>query len=133
MRTRPQGVPWIMRDFLLSLLLNTLALWLVTQLYGGLFFAPGSGLGDYLLTGLIFGLANALLKPLLLLLTLPFNILTLGLFTLVVNAVILLVVAALTPLDVRGFGGALIGAVLLAVISFGLNLLMEPRDRRKTR
>lgn len=122
-----------MRDFLLRLLLNTLALWIVTQVYGGLFFARGSGLGEYLVAGLIFGLANALLKPVLLLLTLPFNLLTLGLFTLVVNAVILLVVAALTPLDVRGFGGALIGAILLSVISFGLNLLIGPSDRHRAR
>ncbi len=122
-----------MRDLLLRWLLNTLALWIVTQLYGGIYFARGSGLGDYLLAGLIFGLANALLKPLLLLLTLPFNILTLGLFTLVVNAVVLLVVASLTPLDVRGFGGALVGAILLSLISFGLNLLVGPSDRNKAR
>ncbi|GEM82947.1 phage holin family protein [Meiothermus hypogaeus] len=122
-----------MRDLLLRLVLNTLTLWIVTQLYGGIYFARGSGLGDYLLAGLIFGLANALLKPILLLLTLPFNILTLGLFTLVVNAVILIIVASLTPLDVRGFGGALIGALLLSVISFGLNLLIGPSDRRRAR
>lgn len=122
-----------MRDLLLRLVLNTLALWIVTQLYGGIYFARGSGLGDYLLSGLIFGLANALLKPVLLLLTLPFNILTLGLFTLVVNAVILLIVASLTPLDARGFGGALIGALLLSVISFGLNLLIGPSDRYRAR
>lgn len=118
-----------MRNLLLRLLLNTLALWIVAQLYGGIYFASDSGLGDYLMAGLIFGLANALLKPVLLLFTLPFNILTLGLFTLVVNAVILLIVASLTPLDVRGFGGALIGAILLSVISFGLNLLIGPSDR----
>lgn len=123
----------VMRDLLLRLFLNTLALWIVTQLYGGIYFASRSGLGDYLLAGLIFGLANALLKPVLLLFTLPFNILTLGLFTLVVNAVILLIVASLTPLDVRGFGGALIGAILLSVISFGLNLLIGPSDRRGAR
>lgn len=122
-----------MRDLLLRLVLNTLALWIVTQLYGGIYFSRGSDLGDYLLAGLIFGLANAVLKPILLLLTLPFNILTLGLFTLVVNAVILLAVASLTPLDVRGFGGALIGALLLSVISFGLNLLIGPSDRRRAR
>jgi putative membrane protein len=120
-----------MRDFLLRLLLNTLALWIVTQVYGGLFFARGSGLGEYLVAGLIFGLANALLKPVLLLLTLPFNVLTLGLFTLVVNAVIVLVVASLTSLEVRGFGGALVGAILLSVVSFGLNLLIGPSDQRK--
>ncbi|MBO1437005.1 phage holin family protein [Meiothermus sp. CFH 77666] len=122
-----------MRDLLLRLVLNTLALWIVTQLYGGIYFARGSGLGDYLLSGLIFGLANALLKPVLLLLTLPFNILTLGLFTLVVNAVILSIVASLTPLDVRGFGGALIGALLLSVISFGLNLLIGPSEGHRAR
>jgi len=121
------------RDLLLRLFLNTLALWIVTQLYGGIYFASGSGLGDYVLAGLIFGLANALVKPVLLLFTLPFNILTLGLFTLVVNAVILLIVASLTPLDLRGFGGALIGAFLLSVISFGLNLLIGPSDRRRAR
>ncbi|MCS7068674.1 MAG: phage holin family protein [Meiothermus sp.] len=122
-----------MRDLLLRLLLNTLALWIVTQLYGGIYFARGSGLGDYVLAGLIFGLANALLRPVLLLLALPFNILTLGLFTLVVNAVVLLVVAGLTPLDVRGFGGALIGAILLSIISFGLNLFIGPAKQHRVR
>ncbi|WP_299427888.1 phage holin family protein [uncultured Meiothermus sp.] len=122
-----------MRDLLLRLLLNTLALWIVTQLYGGIYFASGSGLGDYLLAGLIFGLANALLKPVLLLFTLPINVLTLGLFTFVINAVILLIVAGLTPLNVRGFGEALIGAILLSIISFGLNLLIGPSNRHRAR
>lgn len=120
-----------MRDFLLRLILNTLALWLVAQIYGGIYFASGSGLGDYLITGLIFGLANAIVRPILLLITAPINILTLGLFTFVVNALVLTLVAAITPLGVRGFGGALIGTILLSVISFGLNMLIGPRDTRR--
>ena len=120
-----------MREFLLRLALNTLALWIVTQLYGGIFFAPGSGLGAYLITGLIFGLANAIVRPILLLITAPINILTLGLFTFVVSAIVLTLVATLTPLNTRGFGGALIGTILLSIISFGLNMLFGSRDTRR--
>lgn len=114
-----------MRRFLLRWLLNTIALWVVSQIYPGVSFRAGSGLEDFLLAGLVLGLANALIRPLLLLLTLPLNLLTLGLFTFVVNAFILYLVAALTPLEVHGLGAALVGAVLLAVVSFGLSLLMK--------
>lgn len=116
-----------MRGFLLRLLLNSVALWIVAQLYSGVFFAPGSGLLDYLVAGLILGLANALIRPILLLLTLPLNLVTLGLFTLVVNAVVLVLVASFTHLEVRGFGGAFIGAIILAIVSYLLNTLVGDR------
>ncbi|ADH62044.1 MAG: phage holin family protein [Deinococcota bacterium] len=116
-----------MRGFLLRLLLNSVALWIVAQLYSGVFFAPGSGLLDYLVAGLILGLANALIRPILLLLTLPLNLVTLGLFTLVVNAVVLVLVASFTNLEVRGFGGAFIGAIILAIVSYLLNTLVGDR------
>lgn len=118
-----------MRGFILRLLLNTLALWLVAQLYGGVYFTPGSSLGDYLVAGLIFGIANAIVRPILLLLTLPINLLSLGLFTLVINAVILVLVAFFTSLEIRGFSGAFIGAILLSIVSLVLNMLFEPRKR----
>jgi len=120
-----------MREFLLRLALNTLALWLVAQVYGGIYFAPGSSLGDYLITGLIFGIANAIVRPILLFITIPFNILTLGLFTLVVNATVLVLVAALTPLNLRGFSGALVGTILLSIIGFALNMLIGPRKAKQ--
>lgn len=116
-----------MRGFLLRLLLNSVALWIVAQLYSGVFFAPGSGLLDYLVAVLILGLANALIRPILLLLTLPLNLVTLGLFTLVVNAVVLVLVASFTNLEVRGFGGAFIGAIILAIVSYLLNTLVGDR------
>jgi putative membrane protein len=118
-----------MRGFIIRLLLNTLALWLVAQLNVGVFFERGSNFLDYLLAGLIFGIANAIVRPVLIILTLPINILSLGLFTLVINAVILVLVAFFTPLEIRGFGGAFVGAILLAVISFVLNMLFEPHKR----
>lgn len=116
-----------MRGFLIRWALNTVALWVVSQIYPGVSFRAGAGLMDFLLAGLVLGLANALVRPILLLITLPLNFLTLGLFTLVVNALILYLVAALTALDVRGFPAALIGAVLLSVVSFGLSLLVREK------
>ena len=119
-----------MRGFLIRWILNTLALWVVAQLYSGVYFAPGSGLADYLVAGLVLGLANALVRPLLLLLTLPVNLLTLGLFTLVVNALVLLLVAQATALGVRGFSGAFWGAVLLSIVSWILDVVFgDDRER----
>lgn len=122
-----------MRELLLRLLLNTAALWVLTQIYAGVFFSAGSGLADYLIAGLIFGLANALLRPVLLLFTFPINVLTLGLFTLVVNAVILWVVSGFTNLETRSFGAAFIGAIILSIISFGLNMLLGSPERERKR
>jgi putative membrane protein len=104
--------------FLLArLVFNTLALWLVSLLYSGVRFAPGAGLADYLVAGATLGLANTLIRPVLLLLALPLNLLTLGLFTLVVNGVILYLVAQVTALEVQSFSSALIGAILLSLVS----------------
>ncbi len=114
-----------MRRLLARWVLNAIALWAVSLVYGGLGFAPGSGLLDYLVAGAVLGLANALVRPVLLFLTLPLNLLTLGLFTWVVNALVLLLVAAVTPLEVQGFLGALVGSILLALVSLVLDALLS--------
>jgi putative membrane protein len=118
-----------MPAFLTRWLLNSIALWALAQLYSGVSFAPGSSLADYLIAGLVLGLVNAVVRPLLLLLTLPINLLTLGLFTLVVNAVVLLLVANLTSLQVHGFSGAFWGAVLLSIFSWLLSVIICPEQR----
>jgi putative membrane protein len=114
-----------MRGLLARLVLNTLALWLVSLLYPGVKFTPGAGLADYLVAGAIWGLANAMIRPVLLLLALPLNLLTLGLFTLVVNGVNLYLVAQVTALEVQSFPSALIGATLLSLVSLALNWLFR--------
>ncbi|WP_243028815.1 phage holin family protein [Thermus albus] len=114
-----------MRGLLARLLLNTLALWVVSLVYPGVSFTPGAGLLDYLVAGAIWGLANALLRPILLFLTLPLNLLTLGLFTLVVNGIVLYLVAQATALEVHGFTGALIGALILSLVSLFLTWLLR--------
>ena len=113
-----------MRNFIIKLLLNALALWLTTRLYGGVYFERG-GVWDVLFAALALGLVNALIRPLLLLLSLPVTVLTLGLFTLVVNGAVLSLVAGLTRLNVSGFGAAIVGALILTVVSWALDSVLH--------
>lgn len=108
---------------ILRLLLNAVSLLIVGRLGIGV---SVRGFGSALLAALVWGLVNAVLKPVLLLLSLPLNILTLGLFTLVVNGFLLYLVGLLTPgFTVHGFFGAVFGALLLSVISFLLSLIVR--------
>jgi putative membrane protein len=73
---------------------------------------------------LVLGLANAFVRPVLILLTLPVTIVTLGLFLLVVNALMLMLAAALVDdFEVNGFGAAMWGSLVLAVMNFLVGLL----------
>ncbi len=119
-----------MLNFVLKLVVNALALWLTTKAYSGVYFEK-AGAADVLVTALVLGLVNALIRPLLLLLSLPVNVLTLGLFTLVVNGVVLSIVAAVTSLNVAGFGAAIVGALILTVVSWALDSLLHLFDRRR--
>jgi putative membrane protein len=79
---------------------------------------------DLLLATLVIGLLNVFLKPVIVLLTLPVTVLTLGLFTFVINAVIFYLAAHLVPgFHVAGFGSAFIAALLFSLFSFTLNML----------
>lgn len=115
-------------NLLLRWLLNALALWVTVELDVGLYMTQ-AGLGPILLTALVLGLVNAIVRPIMILLTLPLTILTLGLFLLVVNALAIAVVAALTPLAVTGFWGAVVGALVLTVISAILSRLIAADER----
>ncbi|TLM69235.1 MAG: phage holin family protein [Deltaproteobacteria bacterium] len=83
-----------------------------------------------LVTALVLGLINAVIRPVLFVLTLPFNILTLGLFTLVINALLIMLADAIVPgFAVRGFWWALLFGVVLAIVNFALSPLTKP-DRK---
>jgi putative membrane protein len=76
----------------------------------------------------ILGLLNVFFNPLLIILTLPVNILTLGLFTLVINAILLKIASALIAgFDVHGFWPAVLGAVIISVVSWLLGTLFADR------
>ena len=82
--------------------------------------------GTYLWIGLIFGVVNAIVGPLLRLLSLPFVVLTLGLFLLIVNAALLALTAGLTDrLTIDGFGTAIIGGLILAVAGWVADQLLD--------
>jgi putative membrane protein len=82
-----------------------------------------------LVGALVLGLLNAFLRPVLILLTLPVNIVTLGLFTLVVNGLIFFLAARLVSgLHVAGFGTALLAAIVFSIVSFLLNMLVGSKD-----
>lgn len=82
--------------------------------------------GTYLWIGLIFGVVNAIVGPVLRLLSLPFVVLTLGLFLLVVNAALLGLTALITDrLTVDGFGTAVLGGLILAVVGWAADQLLD--------
>lgn len=118
--------------WLARLLLNALAIIVATWFVPGLRLA---GPGTALLAGAMLGIINVLIRPVLLLLTLPFTLVTFGLFIFVVNAVCLGVTAALVPgFAVTGFWSALVGALIVSVVSWILNgLLLAPIAREPVR
>lgn len=88
------------------------------------YISPGvelSGFMPALVAALVLGLANAFIKPILLILTLPINVLTLGLFTLVINALLVMLTSAVVPgFLVSGFWPAIIFSIVLFFVNFGL-------------
>lgn len=117
------------------LLINAAALWAATRLVPGISFD-----GDWrllLAVALVFGVLNVALRPILILLTLPLFILTLGLFTFVLNAVMLWLTGLVSDalrlgFHVDGFGAAFLGALVVTVVSFLLSLFVASgaRERR---
>jgi putative membrane protein len=86
---------------------------------------PLGEFGTYLWIGLLFGVINAVVGPILRLLSLPFVILTLGLFLLLVNAALLGITAAITDrLSVDGFVPAVLGGLVLAIVGWGADRVL---------
>jgi putative membrane protein len=104
-------------------ILNALALYIVSRMITGI------SIPDFttaLWAIVIISLINILLKPLLILLTLPINIITLGLFTLIVNAILFSIAANFTPgFSINGFGSALLGSILYSFVSSVLRSLVN--------
>jgi len=120
-----------MRDFLIRVIINAIGIALIARILPGIH-VVNNDLGTLLIIGLVFGVVNALLKPLLLLLTCPAVILTLGLFVLVINGIMLLVTASLVPdrFQVDGLGWAIIGGIIMSIISLVLENALGVRDNK---
>lgn len=113
--------------FLVRVLVNALAILVAAAVVPGI---ELSGAGAALGAGLVLGLINALIRPILLLLTLPLTLLTLGLFVFVLNAFCLWLASTLVKgFAVQGFGAALLGALLVSVVSWLLTAFLSDRGQ----
>ncbi|MFJ5230184.1 phage holin family protein [Kitasatospora sp. NPDC088391] len=121
-----------MKNFVIKTLINAVAIWIAAWIVTGITLS-GDDWQHKALTvvavALVFGVVNFLIKPLVKLLSLPLFILTLGLFTFVINALMLWLTSWASDklsLDfhVEGFGSALLGALIISVVSWGLNLAL---------
>lgn len=115
-----------MFGLILKLIVNAAALFAVVR------FVPGisvAGTGNLIVSSLVLGLLNAVLRPIISFFSLPITVLTLGLFTLVVNGVVFAVAAWTVPgFRVAGFGSAILGALAFSLISCLLSLIVRPAN-----
>ena len=118
--------------FLIRLLISAAALWVATEIVPGVHYE--GELIYLLLVALVFGLLNALVRPLLLLLSCPVLILTLGLFTLVINALMLMLTGWFSDrlnlgFHVAGFWPAFWGGLVVSIVSLTLSIFVKSRRR----
>ncbi len=128
-----------MRDFILRLLVNAVALAVTAAILPGIKFGDNSLL-TLLIVALIFGFVNSFIKPIIVLLTCPFVLLTLGLFIFVINGVLLLItdLIAGSNFEVDGFFTAVIGGIIMGIVSvvlegvLGIEEKSQHRHERRT-
>lgn len=112
--------------FLLHWGLMTLALWVASHIFHGIRFSDKSSL---VVSALLLGLANAVVRPLFILLTLPLTLLTFGFFLLVINALMILLVAALVRgFTVSGFWTAFFASIFISLFNFVVDLAVFPAN-----
>ncbi len=114
-----------MISFLVHWLVQALALFVTVRLVSGV---SVSSYGVLAVAALVVGLVNALVRPVLTILSLPLTVLTLGLFYLVVNGACFALAAAIVPgFHVAGCGTAILGALVMSIVGWLLGRLLEPR------
>ena len=132
-----------MTGLITRLIINAVALIVAVAFVPGIqgpSFQEASGLVQYLIVALVFGLVNALIRPILSSLSCPLVILTLGLFTFVINAAMLWLTSVISqnlsvtgqvadiPFRVNGFVPALVGSIVVSLVSIVLTTLVRDRD-----
>ena len=139
-----------MKRFVVRLLINALALWLTTLLVAGVHVVPFTPIGSdpgteggaveailtYLLVALLFGVVNGVIGNFIRVVAFPIYILTLGLIALIVNGLLLLLVAWISDLlgfglEVEGFWWGVLGALVLALFSWIIGIVLRPFVGRK--
>ncbi|MGB8644640.1 MAG: phage holin family protein [Anaerolineae bacterium] len=122
-------------NFLIRVVANAVGLWAATRLVPGISVGDGNYIVTLLIVAIIFGLVNAVIKPIIDTLACSLYILTLGLFIFIVNALMLMLTGWLAqqvhlPFYVDGFWAALIGAIVVGVVSFLFSILLPEKSQR---
>jgi len=129
--------------FLIRVLVNAVALWITTRIVTEVSFGPDDDLAGIIQVAIVFGLVNAFIRPVLKLLTFPLSLLTFGLFGLLVNGLLLLIVAALSnafgvtfsvggyppDLSLGAVWWAIVGSIVLSIVSTLLSMVPLPGAR----
>ena len=113
--------------FLVRVLINAAAIYVATTLVSGFRVSTTAML---LLAALVLAVINAAVRPIMVVLTLPLTVLSLGLFLLVLNAICLWMVTVLVPgVEVRSFGAAFLSALIISIVSWVLSMVVGGLDR----
>jgi putative membrane protein len=116
-----------MKGIVIRWLVLTAAITVASYVIEGIHVA---GFFSALLGAAMLGILNVFFRPVILILTLPINLLTLGLFTFVINAVILMMASGvIRGFDVSGFGSAILGALVISIVSWLLNSFIDGQGR----
>ncbi len=116
-----------MRGFLFRLVITALGLWAAATIVPGVTI---TGWGNLIIAALLLGIVNAVIRPILLVLTLPLTVLTLGLFIFVVNGLSLALVAWLMPgFTLSGLGAAILGAIVVGITGWFASLFVGGTGR----
>jgi putative membrane protein len=111
------------KSMLIQLVINAIAFYVTAYLIQGMTIANWQTL---LVVSIVWGILTVLIRPILIILTLPITILTLGLFTFVINALLLMLMGTFVPgFAVAGFGTALLAAVVLALLNMFLSQIFQ--------
>jgi len=110
-------------SFVITWAITALSLWVASYLFRGIKF---EGAGSIIIAALLLGFANAIVRPLLIILTLPLTLLTFGLFLLVINALMIMLVSALVRgFSVSGFWTALFASIFISILSFFISATID--------
>ncbi|OYX44067.1 hypothetical protein B7Y94_00465 [Candidatus Saccharibacteria bacterium 32-49-12] len=115
--------------FLVRWSLNSLGIWVAVRLLGSGYGSAeqGASVSVFLLAGLIFSLVNTVLKPIVIILSLPAILLTLGLFTLIVNGLMVYISLQLTPGLTMSFANSIVAGIILGLVNYIVSSALELR------
>ena len=117
----------MVRNLIIRLFVNTIALGVASLIVPGISYHLFE---DLVIAAALFGILNTFIKPILIILTLPINILTLGLFTFIINSIMLVLTGSfLEGFFVSGFWPALAGAIIISIVSVVLNALIKEEEK----